>query len=175
MIRTAHTSDLDAATLSAARTLFDEAFRGEFTDDDWEHGLGGIHALAYEGEELVGHASVVQRRMLYDGRALRTGYVESVCVSPRHRRRGHASALMTELERIVRGAYDLGALGATADGAALYTSRGWQRWEGRLFALTPSGVVRTQEEEGHIYVLPAGAELDLGEELTCDWRDGDVW
>ena len=38
--------------------------RRRVTDDDWEHGLGGIHALAYEDDELVGHASVVQRRLL---------------------------------------------------------------------------------------------------------------
>src|SRR5215217_1488772 len=173
MIRTAHTSDLDAATLTAARTLFDEAFRGEFTDEDWEHGLGGIHALAYEDDELVGHASVVQRRMLYDGRALRTGYVESVCVSPRHRRRGHASALMTEMERIIRAAYQLGALGATDEAIPLYERHGWRVWEGPLFALTPDGVVATPDEQGAVFVLTE--DLDRALALTCDWRDGDVW
>jgi aminoglycoside 2'-N-acetyltransferase I len=174
-LQTAHTADLDAATLTSVRALLEAAFAGEFEDHDWEHALGGIHALVWDGRELVAHASVVQRRLLYRGRALRCGYVEAVAVRADARRRGHGGATMDALERVIRGAYDLGALGATADGAALYTSRGWQRWEGRLFALTPSGVVRTQEEEGHIYVLPAGAELDLGEELTCDWRDGDVW
>ena len=69
MVRTGHTAELDAATLVAARALLDEVFAGELTDADWEHGLGGVHALAYEGEELVGHASLIQRRLLYDGRA----------------------------------------------------------------------------------------------------------
>ena len=36
-------------------------------------------------------------------------------------------------------------------------------------------MIRTAEEDGCIYVLPGAAELDLGGELTCDWRDGDVW
>ena len=53
--------------------------------------------------------------------------------------------------------------------------RGWRRWEGPTSALTPSGIVRTPEEDGSIYVLPVGAELDLRGALTCDWRDGDVW
>ena len=174
-LRTAHTADLDAATLTAARGLLDAAFEGEFEEADWEHALGGIHALVWEGGELVAHASVVQRRLLYRGRALRCGYVEAVAVRADARRRGHGGATMDALERVIRGAYDLGALGATDAGAALYTGRGWQRWEGRLSALTPSGVVRTEEEEGHVYVLPVGVPLDLGEELTCDWRDGDVW
>jgi aminoglycoside 2'-N-acetyltransferase I len=43
-LHTAHTADLDPATLAAARTLLDEVFEGELTDSDWEHALGGVHA-----------------------------------------------------------------------------------------------------------------------------------
>lgn len=57
-LRTAHTADLDAATLGAGRALLDAVFEGEMTDHDWDHALGGMHALVWEGEELVGHASV---------------------------------------------------------------------------------------------------------------------
>jgi aminoglycoside 2'-N-acetyltransferase I len=174
-VRTAHTSDLDEATLMAARALFDVVFAGEFTDDDWEHGLGGIHALAYEGSELVGHASVIQRRLLHGERALRAGYVEGVAVHPAHRRRGLAGTMMAALEGVIRSAYDVGALAATDMAAPVYAGRGWRAWEGPLYALTPAGVVRTREEEGAVYVLPVGASLDLRGALTCDWRDGDVW
>ena len=132
-----------------------------------------MHALAYDGDELVGHASVVQRRMLYDGRALRTGYVEGVAVSPRHRRRGHAAALMTALERIIRGAYDLGALAATDEAVPLYESLGWRAWDGPLSVLSPSGIVPTPDEQGSVFVLADG--LDRTRALTCDWRDEDVW
>ncbi|HSV65569.1 MAG TPA: GNAT family N-acetyltransferase, partial [Mycobacteriales bacterium] len=79
-VRTAHTADLDAGILKAARALLDDVFAGDMTDHDWEHALGGVHALAWEGAELVGHAAVVQRRLLHGGRALRTGYVEGVGV-----------------------------------------------------------------------------------------------
>jgi aminoglycoside 2'-N-acetyltransferase I len=175
VIRTAHTYELDAGTLAAARAILDAAFPGEMTDDDWDHGLGGIHALAYADGELVGHASVVQRRLLYGGRALRTGYVEAVAVLAEHRRRGHGAAMMAALEEVIRGAYELGALGASDDGAALYAARGWRRWEGQLFALTPEGPRRTPGEEGDVFVLEAGPALDRSRRLTCDWRDGDVW
>jgi aminoglycoside 2'-N-acetyltransferase I len=175
MVRTAHTAELDGATLTAARALFDAAFRGEFTDHDWEHSLGGVHALAYEDGELVGHASVIQRRMLHGGRALRTGYVEGVCVHPDRRRRGHAGAMLEALESVIRGAYDLGALAATDEAVPLYAGRGWRVWQGPLHALTPDGVVRTRDEDGAVFVLPVAAPLDLAGTLTCDWRDGDVW
>jgi aminoglycoside 2'-N-acetyltransferase I len=174
-VRTAHTAQLERGTLADARTLLFAAF-DHFTEDDWEHSLGGIHALAYDGGELVGHAAVVQRRLLHGGRALRAGYVEGVAVRAELRRRGHAAAMMEALERVIRGAYELGALAATDEATRLYSGRGWRPWGGRLSALTPEGVQPTPDDQGGVYVLPVeGVELDLSGELTCDWRDGDVW
>jgi aminoglycoside 2'-N-acetyltransferase I len=134
-----------------------------------------MHALAWEDGELVGHASVIQRRLLHGGRALRAGYVEGVGVRPDRQRRGHGAALMMALDPIVRGGYELGALGATDEAVPLYASHGWRRWKGRLSALTPRGVEHTPDEEGAVYVLEVAFPLDLAGELTCDWRDGDVW
>jgi aminoglycoside 2'-N-acetyltransferase I len=175
MIAVAHTARLDPRTLDAARRLLDEAFDGEFSDADWEHALGGMHALAFDGDRLVAHGSVVQRRMVHRGRALRAGYVEAVAVVDDHRRRGVASAVMDELEQIIRGGYDLGALSASDAGAALYLSRGWERWAGRSAALTPAGTVATPDEDGFLFVLPVTVGLDPAGDLVCDWRDGDVW
>jgi aminoglycoside 2'-N-acetyltransferase I len=173
-VRTAHTADLETATLKAARALLYDVF-DDMTEQDWEHSLGGVHALVWEGSELIGHASVIQRRLLHDGRALRTGYVEGVGVRSDRRGRGHGTAMMTALERVLRRAYDLGALGATDEAAHFYASRGWELWQGPASALTPAGVKRTKDDEGAIFVFGLGIPLDLSGELTCDWRDGDVW
>lgn len=172
---TAQTADLDTATLRAARSLLDAAFKGEFTERDWEHALGGVHALVCEADELIGHASVIQRRLLHGGRALRTGYVEGVAVRADRRARGHGAAMMEALERVVRGSYDLGALSATGEAAGFYAARGWRPWQGQTCALTPAGVMRTEDEDGGVHVLEVMLPLDLSGELTCDWRDGDVW
>ncbi|WP_077061559.1 GNAT family N-acetyltransferase [Streptomyces sp. MP131-18] len=175
-VRTAHTADLDATTLAAARTLLDEAFDGDLTELDWEHALGGVHALLWAGSDLIGHASVVQRRLLHAGRALRAGYVEGVAVHRDHRGRGHGGALMAALERVIRNAYDLGALSSSAEGRRMYVSRGWLPWQGPTFALTPMGIARTEEDDDGVHVLPTPAvPLDRTAELVCDWRDGDVW
>jgi aminoglycoside 2'-N-acetyltransferase I len=173
-LRTAHTAELDAATRSAGRALLDDVF-DDMTDHDWEHALGGVHAMVWEGEDLIGHASVVQRRLLHGGRALRAGYVEGVGVRADRRGRGHGAAMMDALEQVIRGAYDLGALGAAERAADFYARRGWQLWQGPTSALTPAGIARTQEEDGCIYVFPLATPLDLSGELSCDWRDGDVW
>jgi aminoglycoside 2'-N-acetyltransferase I len=174
MLQTGHTAEIDLAVLGAARALLVEAF-DDFTDEDWEHCLGGLHALVWDGPDLVGHASVVQRRLLHSGRALRAGYVEGVAVRASHRRRGHGATMMAALERVVRGAYDLGALSASGSAVNFYAGRGWRSWEGPTFALTPEGIRRTADEDDGVFVLPHLVALDLTGELTCDWREGDVW
>jgi aminoglycoside 2'-N-acetyltransferase I len=83
--------------------------------------------------------------------------------------------MMAALEHVARRAYDVAALGATDEAAAFYAARGWQLWQGSSSALTPTGIQRTPDDDGAIYVLPLGVPLDLSGELTCDWRDGDVW
>lgn len=173
MIETVHTSAIDAAALSAARELLEAAFDGELTAEDWEHCLGGLHVLAYDGDELIGHAAVVQRRLLHAGRALRAGYVEGVGVRADRRRQGVAGALMSEVEAIITRAYELGALGSSDEGLPFYTARGWRPWTGTLRAFTPDGIVDTPEELG--WILVYGEGLDLGGELVCGWRDGDAW
>ena len=82
---------------------------------------------------------------------------------------------MAPLERVVRSAYDLGALGASPDGARLYASRGWQLWRGPSSAMTPDGIRRTADKDGVIYVLPVSVPVDVSGELTCDWRPASLW
>jgi aminoglycoside 2'-N-acetyltransferase I len=171
----AHTADLPPATLAAARELLVDVFDGDFGDDDWEHAIGGVHALVWEGAALIGHGSVVQRRLLHGRRALRTGYVEGVGVRSDRRGRGVAAAIMAELERVIRAAYELGALASSEGATGFYAARGWLRWPGPTSALTPSGIRRTADEDGGIFVLPAAARLEPTAEITCDWRGGDVW
>ena len=93
------------------------------TDEDWEHALGGMHALVWEGAELIGHASVIQRQLLHGGQAWRTGYVEAVAVRADRQRSGHGAAMMDAAERIIRGAYEVGALGLPTPGPP-FTRRG---------------------------------------------------
>jgi aminoglycoside 2'-N-acetyltransferase I len=174
-LRTAHTADLDPADLKAARALLDEVFNGEVTEADWEHALGGVHALVWDGSALIGHGSVIQRRLLHQGRALRAGYVEAVAVRADRQGQGHGAAMMGALERVLRGAYDLGALGATDEGARFYAARGWKLWQGPSSVLTPAGIRPTPNEDGCLFVFELAVPLDLSGELTCDWRDGDVW
>jgi aminoglycoside 2'-N-acetyltransferase I len=173
-LSTRPTADLAPAERRELRGLLDEAFAGDhgFDDEDWAHALGGLHVLAHRDGALVGHAAVVGRQMLVGDRTLRTGYVEAVAVAPTARRQGVAGALMAEVERLVRGGYELGALAASTDGAALYEARRWTRWQGPLRSLTPDGVV--DGDDSWVYVLPV-EPVDVIAPLTSDWRRGSLF
>jgi aminoglycoside 2'-N-acetyltransferase I len=175
-VTVAPTADLDPATLAEARALLEEVFAGDFSADDWEHTLGGIHALLRDDGVLVGHAAVVERSLLHGGRALRAGYVEGVAVRRDRHGRGHGALLMDAIEAAIQAHHEIGALSSSEEALGFYAARGWRLWEGPTSALTPSGgVVRTPDDDGGVYVLPVSAALDLTGELTCDWRPGEVW
>ncbi|WP_244509300.1 GNAT family N-acetyltransferase [Nocardioides lianchengensis] len=171
---TRHTAALGAAELDEIRDLLDAAF-DDFDDHDWEHGLGGQHAVVREDGLLVAHGSLVQRRMLVGGRSLRVGYVEAVAVHPDRRRLGHASTVMAALEALAP-AYDLLALSASDAGLPLYEARGWQPWRGPTSVLGPTGPEPTPDDDGSVLVLVLGGQdVDRDLPIACDHRDGDVW
>ena len=176
--RLVHTSDLDGETREDARRMLVDAFADSevgFTDVDWEHALGGMHALICVRGALVAHGAVVQRRLIHRGVALRCGYLEAVAVREDWRGHGLAMAVMDGLEQVLRGAYQLGALSASEAGRHIYATRGWRPWQGMTSVLTPSGVVATPDDDESVFVFPVTADLDTTGEITCDFRDGDVW
>lgn len=166
------TAELGDGDLRSVRDLMDASF-DDFSDHDWDHSLGGLHALVRDGAGApVAHGSLVLRRMLVGGRALRCGYVEAVAVEEGRRRRGLGGAVMDRLEALAPG-YDLLLLCASATAVGFYRTRGWEPWRGPTSVLSPEGVVPTPEEDGAVLVFAATVDTTLP--ITCDWRDGDVW
>jgi aminoglycoside 2'-N-acetyltransferase I len=170
--RRCHTAELTSAEIAGCRALMGVAF-DEFTDQDWDHALGGTHALVVDAGQVLAHGSLVMRRLLHGDRSLRCGYVEAVAVHPEHRRRGLGSQVMDALEDLAP-AYDVLALSSSREGVPLYAVRGWSLWRGPSWVMTAGGSVRTPDEDGSLHVL-GGSGLDLDGPITCDWRDGDVW
>lgn len=177
--RLIHTSDLDPETREDAKHMVIEAFNGEFTEADWEHSLGGMHAMIFNHGALIAHGAVVQRRLMYRNTALRCGYVEAVAVREDWRGQGLARAVMDAVEQVLRGAYQLGAVSVTEQGRPIYMARGWLPWQGPTSVLAPAGLTRTPDDDNALFVLPVSMPqnlvLDTHAEITCDWRDGDVW
>ncbi|MDQ3937918.1 MAG: GNAT family N-acetyltransferase, partial [Chloroflexota bacterium] len=173
------TADLTAADVSAIRQVLGAAFGPQpqeaFTEDDWQHALGGMHFLLRAGAEIVSHASVVERELHVAGRPLRTGYVEAVATAPRRQGAGHGSRIMRDIAAYIRQQFELGALGTGSQG--FYERLGWLRWQGPTYVRTAVGPQRTPEEDGYVLVLPTPSSppLDLTAPISCEWRPGDVW
>jgi aminoglycoside 2'-N-acetyltransferase I len=178
-LRRVSSPDLTEPEIANIRTLLAAAFGPDdderFTDDDWAHAIGGLHFVLDLEDEIVAHASVVERELHIDGRPLRTGYVEAVGVTPDRQDAGFGSLVMAEVTAYIRECYEFGALGTGRH--RFYERLGWRVWAGPTFVRTEDGLQRTPEEDGDILVLltPASPSLDFTASLSCDWRPGDVW
>ncbi len=178
-LRRLATDELTAPESAALRAMLDAAFGADeaerFDDDDWQHGLGGVHFVLEVDGRIVAHASVVERELHVGDRPLRTGYVEAVATAPDRQGQGFGSIVMIDATYYIRETFELGALGTGRH--AFYERLGWRTWRGPAFVRAPDGPCRTPDEEGFILVLetPTSPRLDLSAPISCDWRPGDVW
>ncbi|MFL5777662.1 MAG: GNAT family N-acetyltransferase [Chloroflexota bacterium] len=178
-LRRLRTDELSSTESRAIRTMLEAAFGPDeeerLRDDDWEHGLGGVHFVLDIDGEIVSHGSVVERRLHVAERPLRTGYVEGVGTEPAHQGRGYGSQVMTAIAAHIRDRFELGALGTGR--MSFYERLGWLRWIGPTFVKAAEGMRPTPGEDGYILVLPTpnGPAIDRSVALSCDWRPGDVW
>jgi aminoglycoside 2'-N-acetyltransferase I len=181
-LRRISTPDLTATEVAAIRAILVEAFGSDederFTDDDWDHAVGGLHFVLDVNGEVVTHASVVQRELHVDGRPLRTGYVEAVATAPHRQAAGFGSMVMTDVTAYIRQHFEIGALGTGRH--RFYERLGWQTWRGPSFVRLEGGGADqgTPEDDGYILVLATPTSpprLDLTAPISCEWRPGDVW
>ena len=177
-VRLVRTEELIEAEVEALRKLAWGAFADDpegFTEEDWQHGLGGMHFILEEGGALVAHASVVERELHAGEERLRTGYVEAVATRKDLQRRGYGSAVMRAVGEYIDERFPLGALDTGSQ--AFYERLGWVIWKGPTFVRTELGPVRTAEDDGNVMVrlTPTSTELDLSAPISCEWRTGDVW
>jgi len=167
------------AEVAAIQAMLDAAFWDDederFTEDDWQHALGGVHVVLDEGGEIVSHASVVERELHVAGRPVRTGYVEAVGTAPARQGQGHGTTVMREIGEIIEAGFELGALGTGEFG--FYERLGWRRWQGPSSVRTVNGERRSPDEDGYIMVLltPTTPPIELDVPISCEERPGDDW
>ncbi len=177
-IRRARSADLTPVEIEAIRDILWAAFPpGDegFTEDDWNHSIGGTHFVADVDGRIAAHASVVERDLHVAGRRLRTGYVEAVATDPALQGRGLGTLVMSHVAAWIRERFELGALGTGSH--HFYERLGWRTWRGPSSVRLPVGEQATPEDDGYILVLetPTSASLDVTVPISCEWRPGDVW
>jgi aminoglycoside 2'-N-acetyltransferase I len=180
ILRRVRSDELTAAEVARLRELMLEAFaddeHGGFTEDDWQHALGGTHFLIDADGMIVCHASVVTRELHVDRAPLRAAYVEAVATDPARQGQGLGSQVMRAVGNFIdAGDWQLAALGTGSQG--FYERLGWRVWRGPSSVRTAHGDVATPEEDGYIMVrlTPHSPGIDPNAPISCEWRPGDVW
>jgi aminoglycoside 2'-N-acetyltransferase I len=178
-LRLLTSDELSPEEIAIVRALLADAFGADederFTDDDWDHALGGVHHVLEVAGSIVAHASVVERELRVGDLPIRTGYVEAVAVAPPEQGKGYGSRVMRAVNDDIRARFPLGALGTGSH--AFYERLGWRTWRGPTFVRTQDGLQRTPDDDGYVLVLPTPSSppLDIEAPISCDWRRGDVW
>jgi len=178
-LRRLATDELTEREIATIRELLARAFGSDeeerFTDDDWDHAIGGVHFVLELDGNVIAHASIVERELHIDGRPLRTGYVEAVATAPDRQGAGFGSLLIADVTSWIKDRFELGALGTGRK--RFYERQGWLIWTGPSFVRTADGPHRTPDEDGYIMVLPTPSSppLDRTAPISCEWRPRDVW
>ena len=134
----------------------------------------GNHLLGTIDGTLVSHAMWVTRWLQPRGLPeLETAYVEMVATSPKHQSKGLATLVMQQLHKEIRDS----ALGALSPAeTTLYSRLGWEYWQGNLFIRVDDTLQPTPDEQVMILRLPnTPPDLDLHQDLSAEWRAGEVW
>jgi aminoglycoside 2'-N-acetyltransferase I len=173
-LRVVTSDQLDDAARATLRALWADAFGDRFDDHDADHAYGGVHVLATEGDEIVGHASAVPRRIRIGAQWWDVAYVEAVATRPTAQGSGVGSAVMHRLHEEIDARWPIAFL-STGRARDFYLRLGWEVWQGPSSVLTDRGELATDEEHGGILVRRAPGGPDLALPITCEDRDGDAW
>ena len=174
-IRSFSTAEASEDLLEQIRTLVFEAFDGTFSDEDWDHSLGGQHFIVIEDDTVLSHAAVVERTIEVAGRRFRTGYLEGVATTAARQGEGLGSIAVAEATRSVSKGFEMGALSTGRQG--FYARLGWERWAGPSFVRKGAEDIRTEGDDDGLMILRFGLSesIDLAAPISCEFRSGDVW
>jgi aminoglycoside 2'-N-acetyltransferase I len=175
-VRFFKTEELDANTRKAIINLCIVAHQ----EDDFKNLFtyvpsGGLHFLAFQGEQFVSHAMVTTRWLQpEDHPLLRTAYVDAVATLPTAQGRGHGSTLMRQLASRIDGEYVIGCL--ETERVEFYEQLGWEIWRGPLAGRSEQGLIPTPEQTGLMVLrLSQTPNLDLDSILTIECQDERIW
>nr|WP_314265118.1 GNAT family N-acetyltransferase [uncultured Moellerella sp.] len=174
--QTKHTSQLSSVEKEQIYQLLFQVFEQGFSREDFDHTLGGIHILAYDNHQLIGHVAIVQRSVIVDCSPFRIGYLEGLGVAEAYRRQGIGRKLMELSSEIIANSYDFGLLSASEEGLPLYQSLGWKIWTGELYESNRESYQRSFDDEGSVLFWAASSQnIAATSPLYCDYRSGDQW
>ncbi len=174
-VRLLASEELSDAVRTTLRALLWASFPDDFSEDDWSHGLGGVHIVAFDGDRPVGHASVIARSIYVADQRYDGGYLEAVAVDTGYRGGGVGASVGRAAGEVIHDRYPIAALSTSKHG--FYERLGWERWRGPTYVVSSGKRRRTAEEDAGVMVLrpPGCPVMDLTAPIAVDDRSGDAW
>jgi len=175
-VRFFKTEELDTDTRNAIVNLCVVAHQEEDFKNLFSYvPSGGLHFLAFQGEQLVSHALVTTRWIQPEGQSLlKTAYIDPVATLPTHQKQGYGSAVMRHLASAIDGEYVIACL--ETDRVGFYEQLGWEIWRGPLAGRSEQGLVPTPEQTGIMILrLSQTPALNLDSRLTIECQDERIW
>ena len=173
IIDTCRTKDIIEAERSAIVRLCTEAHQADFGPLFSFLPPDGLHVLAYDEGQLVGHAVVTTRWLQPDNLPLlKTAYVDAVATDPAYQGQGIGSSVMRHLASVIQD-YELACL--ETERVSFYAHLGWEEWRGLLAGRKGTELIPTPDQKGIMILrLLRTPPLNLNSSLTVEY-DGRIW
>jgi aminoglycoside 2'-N-acetyltransferase I len=174
VVTSSRTEDLSAATRASIIHVCIMAHQEEDFNNLFSYiPSGGLHVLAYRGQELVSHAVVTTRWLQPEGLPiLRTAYVDAVATLPAYQGQGIGSMLMRHLASLLSD-FEIACL--ETDRVSFYARLGWEEWRGPLAGRRATELLPTPDQKGIMILrLARTPALDVDGSLTIEY-DGRIW
>jgi aminoglycoside 2'-N-acetyltransferase I len=156
------------------KNLLNDAYKGDFSEQDWQHTFGGARFIGTLDNQIVAHSAVVPRAVLINNLQTTIGYLEGVAVSSKFQGQRIGSQLLQCVSDFCKSNYEISML--STDEFDFYGKFGWQRFKGISGVIQNSVMSLTPEEDdGLMYLAGNSAESIEISTAYCDWREGDCW
>jgi GNAT superfamily N-acetyltransferase len=159
---------------------------GEDVWCDYGYLKTATHVIGRDAGVIMAHALWVNRSFSVNrGAPLMTAYIEYVATEPARQGQGLASQLLRFLldyiqsVDVLRAAlrqdrhYELAAL--APENSQFYERLGWELWQGDLFIRQDNQRIKTPDDDVMIYRLLTTPKISITDDLSAEWREGELW
>jgi predicted acetyltransferase len=159
------------ASWRSAEALFDEVWpphvleRLPWGNIEFAHADLRVLVRAESGD-VACHVGIFRRAVTWNGRKMRAGGIGGVATREAFRRRGYASVALDAAMQTLRdeGSIDFALLFCEPHHAPFYQKRGWQPFDGEIYAEQPEGRIRFDAIAPYVHELkraPRRGTIDL--------------
>jgi aminoglycoside 2'-N-acetyltransferase I len=149
-------TDINRELSEKIKSMLHRAYEGDFSEEDWEHTLGGVRYLGWIGDSLIANGSICSRTIWLNDIEIYVGYIEAIAVEPKFWSKGYGTQLMQLISIDTLSAYSVSMLFTSEKG--FYRQVGWTDFRGESFVKLSDKEVRTANDDQGLMFLGSDAD-----------------